>query len=52
MTALSFKMRLGNVSLTQKGVMCLTLWDPLDCGPPSSSVHGIFQAILEWAAIS
>ena len=32
---------------------CLTLWDPMDCSPPGSSVHGIFQArILEWAAIS
>ena len=31
---------------------CLTLWDPMDCGPPGSSVHGIFQArILEWIAI-
>ena len=29
------------------------LWDPLDCSPPGSSVHGIFQArILEWVAIS
>ena len=27
--------------------------DPLDCSPPGSSVHGIFQArILEWIAIS
>ena len=27
--------------------------DPLDCSPPGSSVHGIFQArILEWVAIS
>ena len=32
---------------------CLTLCDPMDCGLPGSSVHGIFQArILEWAAIS
>ena len=31
----------------------LTLWDPMDCSPPGSSVHGILQArILEWAAIS
>ena len=31
---------------------CLTLCNPLDCGPVGSSVHGIFQArILEWAAI-
>ena len=31
---------------------CLTLCNPLDCSPPGSSVHGIFQAgILEWVAI-
>ena len=31
----------------------LTLCDPMDCGPPGSSVHGILQArILEWVAIS
>ena len=31
---------------------CLTLCDPIDCSPPSSSVHGILQArILEWVAI-
>ena len=22
---------------------CLTLWDPMDCSPPGSSVHGILQ---------
>ena len=28
---------------------CLTLSDPMDCSPPGSSVHGIFQAkVLEW----
>ena len=33
--------------------LCPTLCDPLDCSPPGSSVHGIFQArILEWVAIS
>ena len=32
---------------------CLTLWDCMDCSPPSLSVHGILQArILEWIAIS
>ena len=32
---------------------CLTLCDPLDCSPPGSSIHGIFQArILEQVAIS
>ena len=31
---------------------CLTLNDPMDCSPPGSSVHGIFQArVLEWGAI-
>ena len=31
---------------------CLTLCNTMDCGPPGSSVHGIFQArILEQAAI-
>ena len=31
----------------------LTLCDPMDCSPPGSSVHGIFQArILEGVAIS
>ena len=32
---------------------CLTLWDPMDCSPQGSSLHGIFQRrILEWVAIS
>ena len=32
---------------------CLTLWDPMDCSLPASSVHGILQArILEWVAMS
>ena len=27
-------------------------WDPMDCSPPGSSVHGILQArTLEWVAI-
>ena len=31
---------------------CLTLSDPMDCSPPGSSIHGIFQArVLEWGAI-
>ena len=30
-----------------------TLSDPMDCSPPGSSVHGIFQArVLEWGAIT
>ena len=32
---------------------CIPLCDPMDHGPPGSSVHGIHQArILEWVAIS
>ena len=32
---------------------CLTLRDSMDCSPPGSSVHGIFQArVLEWVAIA
>ena len=31
---------------------CPTLCDPMDCSPPGSSVHGIFQArILEWVVM-
>ena len=30
---------------------CPTLWDPMNCSPPGSSVHGILQArIMEWVA--
>ena len=33
--------------------LCPTLRDPMDCGLPGSSVHGIFQArVLEWVAIA
>ena len=33
--------------------LTLTLWNPIDCSPPGSSVQGILQArILEWVAIS
>ena len=32
---------------------CLTLSNPMDCSPPGSSVHGIFQErVLEWGAIA
>ena len=31
---------------------CPTLCDPMDCSPPDSAVHGIFQArVLGWVAI-
>ena len=32
---------------------CPTLYDPMDCSLPGSSIHGIFQArVLEWGAIA
>ena len=32
--------------------LCPTLGDPMNCGLPGSSVHGLFQArVLEWVAI-
>ena len=43
-------------SSSKKGRTCYshpTLWNPMDCSPPGSSVHRILQArILEWIAIS
>ena len=31
---------------------CSTLCDPMDCGPPGPSVHGVLQSrILEWVAM-
>ena len=39
--------------LVQSLQLCLTLCNPMDHGPPGSSVHGILQAkTLEWVAIS
>ena len=36
--------------VTQSGP---TLSDPMDCSPPGSPIHGIFQAsVLEWGAIA
>ena len=40
---------------SQSGVAqsCPTPRDPMDCSPPGSSIHGIFQArVLEWGAIA
>ena len=40
------------VSESEVAQLCLTLCNPMDCSPPGSSVHRIFQArILEWVAI-
>ena len=41
------------VKWSEVAQLYLTLCDPMDCGLPGSSVHGIFQARkLEWVAIS
>ena len=33
--------------------LCPTPSDPMDCSPPGSSAHGVFQArVLEWGAIA
>ena len=32
--------------------LCPTLWDPKDCSPLGSSVHGTLQARVLWVAIS
>ena len=40
------------VKWSEVALSCPILCDPMDCSPPGSSVHGIFQArILEWVAI-
>ena len=40
-------------SLAHDCELCPTLFDPADCSPPGSCVHGVFQArILEQAVIS
>ena len=40
-------------SESEAAQLCRTLSDPMDCSPPDSSVHGIFQArVLEWGAIA
>ena len=39
-----FLMCLKNEAKPLASQLCLTLRDPMDCSPPGSSVHGIFQA--------
>ena len=32
--------------------LCLTLYDPMDCSPPGSSVHGMLKAkTLQWVSM-
>ena len=42
----------GACECAQSLQSCLTLFDPMDCSPAGSSVHGILQErILEWLAM-
>ena len=42
-----------NLKMPEECHFCPILWNTLDCNPPGSAVHGIFQAtVLEWIAIS
>ena len=51
--ALRLVFRSGQFAACLVTQLCSTLCDNMDCGPPGSSVHGIFQArLLEWVAIS
>ena len=44
---------LGHEWVHEVAQSCPTLYNPMDCSPSGSSVHGIFQArVLEWVAIS
>ena len=46
-------MKVKSESESEIAQSCLTLSNPMDCSPPGSSVHGIFQArVLEWGAIA
>ena len=48
-----FLLQCMKVKSKVKSLSCVRLCDPMDCSPPSSSVHGIFQArALEWGAIA
>ena len=42
-----------SVQFSSVAQSCPSLWDSMDCSPPSFPVHGILQAgILEWVAFS
>ena len=49
-SGLPFPSPISESEVTQ---LCPTPSDPLDCSPPGSAIHGIFQArVLEWLAIT
>ena len=52
-TSLAHRENLSSGRFQWSLFLCLTLGDSMDCSPPGSSIHGIFQArVLEWVAIS
>ena len=47
------RLSISCVCVCSVALLCPTLWDPVDCSLPGSSVHAIFQeSIPEWVAIS
>ena len=45
--------RMKGKSESEVAQLCQIPSNPMDCSPPGSSVHGIFQArVLEWGAIA
>ena len=47
------QLSLNSVKESEVARSCLTLYNPVDCSLPGSSIHGIFQArVLECIAIS
>ena len=50
---INFRRKIRMKGRTKLLPSCPTLYDPMYCSLPGSSIHGIFQArILEWVAIS
>ena len=42
----------GSNKVNVKVKSCPTLWDPMDCSPPGSSILGIFQArVQSWSGL-
>ena len=51
--AMVFPVVMYECAATKALQSCPTLCNPMNCSPPGSSIHGIFQArILKWVAIA
>ena len=52
-TGKTIALRSSLLLLLLSRLSCVRLSNPMDCIPPGSSIHGIFQArVLEWGAIA